>query len=144
MFSNCTCRNVISDSITEQHHKEDFKGLGPKIGVKGDYTLGCNLGLYADVAIGLIYGRFHIQVNDFETIPDPTDSSAICTNRHVNACQAVVDAAIGIQWKYSFCDGMAALVKLGLEHHRYFNQTHLGSYGDLCFDGATLSLGLQF
>lgn len=144
LFASCTCADAISDSITEQHHKEKFWAIGPKIGVKGDYTLGCNFGLYADVAVGILYGRFKLEANDFQTIPDPTDSGATCVHRHVDACQAVVDAAVGIQWKYSFCDSVEATVKLGLEHHRYFNQTHLGGYGDLCFDGGTLSVGLQF
>ncbi len=144
LFANCTCESVISDSITEQHHKEKFWALGPKIGVKGDYNLGCNFGLYADFAVGILYGRFKLEANDFQLIPDPTDSGATCVHRHVDACQAVIDAAVGIQWKYSFCDSMEAIVKLGLEHHRYFNQTHLGGYGDLCFDGATVSVGLQF
>jgi hypothetical protein len=144
IFSDCACTGVISDSITEQHHHERFRGIGPKFGVKGDYTIGCNFGLYADLGVGFLYGKFNIHANDFQTIPNPTDSGAFCSSRHINACQAVVDAAVGIQWKYSFCNSMEALVKLGLEHHRYFNQTRLGSYGDLCFDGATLSVGIQF
>ena len=144
LFANCFCEGEGIDSVTTLNHHEKFRGIGPKIGLKGDYNLGCHFGLFADLGAGFLYGKFDIHADDFQVIPNPTDSGAFCLSRHVNACQAFVDVAVGIQWQYAFCESLEVLVKLGLEHHRYFNQTCLGDYGDLCFDGATLSIGLEF
>ncbi len=143
-FNGCNCDSFDSNSVTDQDHKQKFCGIGPEIGIDADYSLGCGFSLFGRVGAGILYGKFKINVHDFETIPDPTDDGACCVSKSTQACQAFVDFALGIKWEYCFCNKMALITRLGVEHHRYFNQNRIGNYGDLIFDGAFLSLGLKF
>lgn len=158
-FGNCVSRSSCGDNsgndsssfdlsdeqfvITDQHHKEKFWGIGPQIGIKADWKLGCNFSLYGSLGVGFLYGHFKVNVDDFESIPDPTDDGACHIERSVHACRAIADVSAGIQWAHCLCKNMEAIFKLGLEHHRYFNQNQIGGYGDLCLDGAIFSIGIK-
>ncbi len=143
-FDDCNCYSTLATSETDQNHKQKFYGIGPTIGINADYSLGCGFSLYGSVGAGMLYGNFKINVHDFETIPDPTDDGACCVNKSIHACQAFIDLALGVEWEHCFCNNMELTTRLGVEHHRYFNQNRIGGYGDLIFDGVTLSFGLKF
>lgn len=136
---------AISNLITtDQNHREKFWGVGPYIGIGADWNLGSGFSIYGNIDVGLLYGKFKITVDDFLTFDEEIDTSAFCNRRHVHACQAFIDAAIGIQWETCINDCVALILRLGAEHHRYFNHNQIGGYGDLCLDGGTLSVGLRF
>jgi len=123
------------------HGKNKLLGIGPLIGVEGDWKLGCGFSLYANASFAVLYGNFRVHFNQAEEFVDGGDFCHI--KRKLNACQAVVDAGFGIRWETCFCDNIVWL-QLGLEHHRYFNQNRFGDYGDLCLDGANFSAGFAF
>jgi hypothetical protein len=144
-FKSCECACVTPDEITFAiDHKEKFWGVGPEVGLSGEIELGCNFGLYGTLDVGLLYGEFKIKVEDFETIPDPTDSGACCLHRTIDSCQIFTDCALGIKWERCFCENKEVLFKLGLEHKRYFNHNQIGGYGDLCLSGVNFSAAVRF
>lgn len=143
-FADCDCDDdVASGGVTDQLHKERFWGVGPEIGIKADWDIGSGFSVYGGLGVGILYGNFKINVHDVDTIPDATDSGNFCVHRNFNTCQVIADISIGVQWKFCVCDKVA-VVRLGLEHHRYFNQNQIGGYGDLCLDGVSLSAGINF
>lgn len=123
------------------HGKNRLLGTGPLIGIEGDWNLGCGFSLYANASFAVLYGHFHVRLKESEEFVDGANFSHIKRNPH--ACQAVVDAGLGVRWQTSFC-GNIVWLQLGLEHHRYFNQNRMGEYGDLCLDGANFSAGIAY
>ena len=121
---------------------EKFLGLGPVFGVEGDWKVGCGLSLYADLSVAFLYGTFHVNSNSIDAFDGGVNISHL--SKRIQACQAVVDAGLGVRWKTCFCDNRFLVVKLGLEQHRYFNHNQFCGYGDLSLDGATLSVAIHY
>lgn len=137
-------RSITNLITTDQNHKEKFWGIGPYIGIGADWNLGCGFSIYGNIDVGMLYGNFKITVDDFQMIEKQTNAGAFCNRRHVRACQAFLDAGIGIQWEKCITDSIALILRLGAEHHRYFNHNQIGGYGDLCLDGGVFSAGFRF
>jgi hypothetical protein len=123
------------------HGKNKLMGVGPLIGIEGDWKLGCGFSLYANASFAVLYGNFRVHFNQSEKFIDGGDFCNI--KRRLHACQAVVDAGLGIRWETCICENIVWF-QLGLEHHRYFNQNRFGDYGDLCLDGGNFSAGFAF
>ncbi|MFI0435761.1 MAG: Lpg1974 family pore-forming outer membrane protein [Parachlamydiaceae bacterium] len=123
------------------HAKNKLMGVGPLIGVEGDWRLGCGFSLYANASVAVLYGNFRLHFHQSEEFTDGADLCEI--KRKTQACQAVADLGLGIRWETCVCQSLVWL-QLGLEHHRYFNQNRFGDYGDLCLDGANFSAGFAF
>jgi hypothetical protein len=123
------------------HGKNKFEGIGPLIGIEADWKFGRGFSLYANASVAVLYGDFRVRFNEESEFIDGADFTKI--KRNLEGCQAVVDAGLGIRWQTNFFSKIVWL-QLGLEHHRYFNQNRLGSYGDLCLDGANFSAGFAF
>ena len=123
------------------HAKNKLMGVGPLIGVNGDWKLGCGFSIYANASVAVLYGNFRMHFNQSEQFVDGADSCEI--KRKTQACQAVADLGFGVAWETCICEKIVWL-QLGLEHHRYFNQNRFGEYGDLCLDGVNLGAGFAF
>lgn len=87
-------------------------------------------------------GDFHI-TSHVKEISSSTTTYCEDKDKHC-ACQAAVDAAVGLQWITCLCENKYLEFKLGLEHHRIFDYNQFGGYGDLCLDGATFSAAFLF
>ncbi len=123
------------------NNKEDFWGVGPLIGLEGDWKIGCGFSLFASGSISWLYGKFDVRLID-STVT--ADSASYCNvGKNLDASLAGADAAIGIRWCECFCS-TELLLQVALEHHRYFDYNRIGGYGDLSFDGVTLSAGLEY
>lgn len=137
-LSDYSSSNFATSSV---HNKQRFLGIGPLIGLEADWSLGCNLSLYANASVAFLYGHFHVRSKESDQFVDGAD---FCQERRkLSACQTVLDAGVGIRWQTCLC-GNRAWLQLGLEHHSYFNQNRFGTYGDLCLDGANFSVGIEF
>ena len=121
---------------------QDFKGVGPILGLEADWNIGCGFSFYASADVAWLYGKYKIKFTDSTEFIDAFDFCEI--SKHVDANVAVGDAAIGIRWEKCFCNDLRLLVQLGFEHHRYFDYNRLGDCGDLSFDGINLGVGLRF
>lgn len=132
--------------FTDKHDKEDFWGVGPQLGLNADWYLGCNLSLYGSFAVVTYYGDVKSKNCDTDTF---TRTVSVCNGRKKHCFNDVgTDAAIGIRWDesskcFSGCD-VNFMVKLGLEQHRIYDFSNLGSDGTLSLDGGIFAVGITF
>jgi len=129
-------------TLSGMHNKQDFFGVGPLMGIEAKLNLGAGFDLYGEAVASVLFGNFDVKFKNFDRFDGGSNFSYLKQN--LNACQSVVDAAFGISWSDSFCDGLRLTLKLGLEHHCYFDYNRIGSYGNLCFDGGTFSASLSY
>lgn len=138
-----TSSSIIDDlSTTNTFNKQRFSGIGPIIGLEGDFNILCGFSFYAGASISCLYGTFDVLLSDCSQSINMIDSFRI--KKNLDASLAVGDASLGIRWKNCFCNNMKLILQLGLEHHRYFDYNRIGNYGDLSFDGVNFSVGLEF
>lgn len=134
-----------STVLTDKHDREDFHGVGPELGLEIDFNLGCNLSLYGSFDVVTYYGRVkgtNCDTDLFRTTASVTHSK---TKRCFN--NIATDAEIGIRWDKSMCCScyeIDFMLKLGLEQHRIYDFSHLGSDGTLSLDGGVLGVGVGF
>lgn len=137
------CRSKsLPFSIVGEHHKEKFCGVGPLLGLEAKVKLRCGFSLYADAATSILYGNNNVNFRNCDRFKGRASSSRL--RQHLNGYQAVFDAAIGIAFESCFCNNMRLILKLGAEHHGYFDFNHLGSHEDLNLDGGTFSAAIVF
>lgn len=127
--------------FSKRRNKEEFLGLGPLIGVDGEWGVGCGLSIYANAAISWMYGRFHVNFKDISETIDATNISHI--KNRLDASLASADAGIGVRWRTDFYN-YHWILQVGLEHHRYFDYNRFNQYGDLSFDGVNFSAAVVF
>ncbi|MCE2982271.1 MAG: hypothetical protein LW832_01775 [Parachlamydia sp.] len=136
------CRQSLASNFGWRwKHDEDFSGIGPVLGLDGNWNL-YGINLYVNVAVSWLYGNFHVHLNQSEQQFDET--YCVMTKTHLTACIPVFDASAGIRWQACLCRGIQFVFQLGLEHHAYFNYNRIGDCGDLNFDGLNLSAGFAF
>ena len=129
-------------TISEGNSKETFFGLGPLVGIEGDWGIGCGFSLYGNVSFALLFGRFHVRSNQTEIFTTGINRNHL--RNHLDAYQAVIDAGIGIRWTTCICCDRLLIIQLGLEEHRYFNHNQFNGYGDLSLDGLTLGVNILY
>ncbi len=129
--------NTLNGSV-----KQDFSGVGPMIGVEGDFGMQNGFSLYGNISIALLYGTAHIRSNSTETFDTGINIDNLRNNK--DAYQYVFDAGLGIRYKTCFFCDKNLVIQLGLEDHRYFNHNQFCDYGDLSLDGVTLGISLEY
>lgn len=160
----------IGFAHTSEKFEYRFQGLGPRVGVNGEWYLGCGFGLYADTAASLILGdrRLKNKAKSFSKVGEPTvditgtppteglvtiaegdrKSSGTCT-------KPIFELGIGLTYQRCLCDGKyATTFKLGWEHHFLGNHSIsdaeaminpiLGSYVSTRDKGGLTIQGLTF
>lgn len=161
--NNLSVSTTIIQSTTDIRDHEHFNGVGPEIGLNANWDLGCGFSLYGNATGAIVFGRFHdrvrssgLSITDSETDGIPTEHTEFNnTNRfssHDRVCEPVLDLGLGICWctHLCYCNCETDLVlKLGWEHHQWFNHGHLENFfvgvgDDLCFDGLTFSAALFY
>lgn len=133
--------------LTETRTFDDsqhYWGVGPILGLQGDWDMGCGLSLYGAVAASFLYGEYKLHFDDTDFFTAPISRDIFSTSkRHLRGIDCNIDLAIGFLWETCICDSYQLRMKLGFEHHQYFNHSHLGtSRGDLTFDGGVFSVGV--
>lgn len=132
--------------FTDKNDKEHFWGVAPQIGLKADWYLGCNLSLYGSFAILSYYG--HVKGRNFDS-DTFTHTVSVCNGKKKHCFNNLAtDAAIGLRWDscstcYCGCN-MNFMIKLGLEQHRIYDFSSLGSDGTLGLDGGVFGVGVRF
>lgn len=126
------------------NHRQDYRGVGPVLGFQGDYNIGCGVGLYGTAAASILYGRFRVNMDD-ETLLGTRVLTQINTAnaRHLHSFDPNVDLALGLFWKTDLLECAQLNMKLGFEHHEYFNQNHFSVFrGDMSFTGGIFSIDI--
>lgn len=135
-----------STVITDKNDKEDFWGIGPEIGLYADWNLGCNFSLYGKFDVVSYYGDVNAKNYDVDTFPR---SVSICDGKKKSCFNNIAtDIEIGVRWDtcttcFCGCDVRFNL-KLGLEQHRIYDFSDLGSDGNLSLDGGVFGAGITF
>ncbi len=135
-----------------------FWGLGLRGGLNTQWGLGCGFSLYGDLALSMLFGRFHVkQDENFH----PQDEASLKTNDIVDkftACRAVTDLAAGLRWDQNFDrDRFHFRLQAGWEQHLFFSQNQFHrvvddfapgitvvNQGDLSFNGLTIATRFDF
>lgn len=129
--------------IVDQNNKQNFTGVGPLLGVRGEFGFCHCFSVYGEVSGSALFGRFRVKCSERDTIIDISNR----TNSHRNPCRClgVLDAGGGVTWDTSFCKNMIGLeLFVGYEYHRYFNQDFIGDEGDLILQGLTIGAQTSF
>jgi hypothetical protein len=138
---------VVASSESEVDMKNKFWGVGIRGGLDTRWGFCGNWSIYGNMAISILYGRFHIDheeeaANSAGTI----ETNVINFHDHFCAARAITDLALGLMWEHTFCGcedicapdcygdnggssrrspekpGYHLSVMLGWEQHIFFNQ----------------------
>jgi Legionella pneumophila major outer membrane protein precursor len=122
------------------------KMIGPLFGFQGDWEVGCGFGIYGTAAASVLYGYHKVSLDDSEIFTVPLAREVFSADsKNLHRFNWNIDLALGVRWDTSFCDSYELGVKVGFEHHEYFNHSLIGvERGDLSFDGAVVSVILGF
>ncbi len=106
----------------------DYKGVGVRTGFDTTWNVGCGFGLYGNFAFSIIYGKFHIDHDEWlrEATSPFAKTQLLQTEESFRASRGILDLGLGVQWASMFRDcayGFAA--KIGWEHHLFFHQNQL-------------------
>lgn len=128
--------------IRDFNHRQDYRAIGPVLGLYGDYNIGCGFGVYGSAAASLLYGRIRVNMDDATILGTLTNTAIFTSNtRHLYSFDPNADLALGVFWKTGFFECAELNMKLGFEHHEYFNQNHFSVFrGDMSFTGGIFSL----
>lgn len=130
------------------HLKNDFWGLGPRLGVEPRYTLGCGFSLYGNAAVSGLLGVYSI--NQREVF---LNSLRFSHHKHPVRFRWIGDLEAGIEWETPLCCEQYLLsFKLGYEYHIFYHQLDLegDEFGlvphdrNLDVQGVTFSCGFAF
>lgn len=121
---------------------QNYRGIGPLFGVNGDWDIGCGFGIYGTAAASVLYGVYKIHLDDSDIFTAPISREVFSTgHRRQHGFDCNIDLALGVRWETCLCDCYPLVVKLGFEHHQYFDLNHLGANrGDISLDGGVLSI----
>lgn len=130
------------------HLKNDFWGLGPRIGIDPRYEIGCGFSLYGNAAISGLLGAYSIRECEVYL-----SNVRFSHHKHPVRFRWIGDLAIGLEWKTGLCCELYLLsFKVGYEYHIFWHQLELdGDDFDLVphdrnldVQGVTFSCGLEF
>lgn len=142
LFTSSIGNNTV---FTDMDDKEDFRGVGPELGVDVNWNLGCNFSVYGSFAVATYYGEVKARNFDVDTFTQTISVSDGKRKRCFN--NIATDAALGIRWDmYTNCCGCCVgfMLKLGVEQHRIYDFSQLGSDGTLSLDGGVFGAGITF
>ena len=119
--------------LDEVEMKNKFTGGGVRGGLDTVWNFGCgcgcgNWGLFGNLALSLIYGRFEVEQEETTTgTAAPFAATSILDSTdHFRATRAMLDLALGIQWANLYNEDRYGLTfALAWEFHEFFNQNQL-------------------
>lgn len=131
--------------LTDKDDKERFWGVGPELGFEVNFPMGCNFNIYGSFDVVTYYG--YMRSRNFDTDTFTTIVSVSNGKKKYGFDNIATDAEVGISWKKSICYccyEVDLMVNLGLEQHRIYEFSKLGSDGTLSLDGGVFGAGIGF
>lgn len=147
---------AVPDGDEDQiRNRNDFWGLGLRMGADTLWGLGAGFGIYGNGAASLLAGDF--TVREKEELKD-ADVRRMSLKADTESVIAIAELALGIQWDHLFSkDRYHFGVKFGWEFNVFFDQNRLirfvnadnpGAFtsnnGDLAFQGLTFGFRFDF
>lgn len=122
---------------SESKAKNDFLGIGPRIGLDLELTLPCACGIkvFGQAAGSLVFGRFERHsrefFHDFSSSRDPSVYDNFPSNLEYHATstkdrcsRAITDLAIGLKWEHccNWCNRCHPItIAVAWEHHAFYD-----------------------
>ncbi len=154
--SNGPNANVLDDDIDMCN---DYWGVGPKVGIRSQWELGCNISAFGKMDLALLYGKYDVKQNEHVTFSnqvDPTTFLQISCNKF-SMCRPRFDLMLGLMWQTEVCDCYALDLMVGWEQLYFFGQNQMMRFfddvnaganlsvnGDLALQGLTVRIGFGF
>jgi len=132
--------------FTNLNDKEKVWGVGPEIGVEADWYLGKNFSLYGSFDVVTYYGHFMGTYLDSDIFTTTVSNNNSRISHDFNVIGT--DLALGVRWDKAWPIASEGLLsfKAGLEQHRIYDISKLGTDGTLSLDGAVFmaSVGYRY
>jgi hypothetical protein len=139
------------------HHKQNFCGTGPRIGLNNLWNVFKCLGLFADGSFSLVYGHYEVTREDTLSIPAGT-STPVNTRYSFHSLRPVFDFKVGVMAETRFFNCLRTYVKVAYETLLFLNHNQFLKFYDagaskgvfnninsnLFFHGLTVSAGIGF
>ncbi len=120
-----------NDFVSKHHHpnihgrtKNDYWGIGPKLGLDTRWVLGWGLSIYGDLALALLYGRFKLENHgslDNVLIGKKRQHVDVEIESSPRSVTPMTDLQIGLQWDELISSNDLHLnLFVGWEHHVFF------------------------
>lgn len=143
----------LPSSALKLNGKNNFWGIGPRIGADAQFYLGRNFSVYADAAGALLWGDFHVKEKEKNTVAG-TEIYELRYNLH--RMVAAIDFGMGLSFETNFNnDACHFMIKTGYEGQYWWRQNQLPIFNssavdftreseDLSLQGLTVDFRLDF
>ncbi len=145
LVTDFTTGIVSNATLSNRQDSEKFWGIGPELGIEANWFLGCHLSLFASFDVVTYYGE--VKSTNFDTDVIGQTQVAILHGRRKHPFNDIgTDGAVGIRYDRAWCVASEVLlmIKAGVEQHRIYDFSNLGSDGTLSLDGAFFEIGLGY
>ena len=142
LFTALIGNNIVN---SDRHDHEKYLGIGPQLGLEANWYLGCNFSLYGNVDAVTYYGE--VKSKNYDTDTFTSTISVSDGRKHYRFLNIGTDGAIGFRYDKSWnvsCYAVNLMLKLGVEQHRIYELSNLGSDGTLSLDGGVFAVGIGF
>ncbi len=118
------------------HFDRDWWGVGLLGGIQPTWYIIKNFGIYADLAIALLWGEFDITRTQTTVSADPVTTLTTFDLKErfkddFNQFQTVIDLALGLRWQMYFSDDEYRLrFDLGWENHVWLDHNQLTKFNN--------------
>jgi len=151
-------------NIVDSRNRNSLLGIGPRAGVKVNLDFKAGFGLYGNVGLNILWGKFKIKQDYNQTDYYSSGSSTILVDQGKGLSQESsifnADLELGFNWRHFFPQqNLELALKIGWEYHYYVDivrfqdfylqQMSLGtaSYttnGNLALSGLTIGVVLRY
>lgn len=123
--------------------KDHFWGVGPLLGLRADWNMGCGWGLYGNAAVGVLYGNFDVKTHLTTNLLDGGVNRDRLKSHH-QCAEPVLDLGLGLRWSTCYWNNNSFVIHIGLEEQHYFDHNQFCGHGDLSVCGANIGACIQF
>jgi hypothetical protein len=134
---------------SEENIKNDFAGIGPKLGIESKLTFShrndSRVSLVAGFAVPYMWGHWNVNDTEHNNAASPTPNTIIAGIASRNFGAVAFQGSIGVNWDYK-----SLSMKLGYEINDWLNQCQFfddatgGHNNDLILQGMTFNLAYHF
>lgn len=148
--------NVEWDNIAGRF-KSRFWGIGPKVGMSGEWELGAGFSLFGSFHTAALYGQFKtkssvVAIATSDRVGQDSDRVGTNDGGHINddfyRLRMMGYTSIGLEWSRCFWDWLNFRLHLGWECQYWWQQMEFLNFKDLSPDGdlslTGINAGLRF
>jgi hypothetical protein len=156
--------DLPATNVVDSKNKNSLLGIGPRAGLKANVGFKAGFGLYSNLGVNILWGKFKIKQDYTQIDYYSSNTSVVLVDQTQNVSQGGsifnADLEVGVNWRYLFQKPHLELaLKAGWEQHYYIDivrfrdfylqQTSLGtaSYttnGNLTLSGLTVGALLRY